>query len=198
MKPLILIGNGGHAKSLIDVIESTGKYKIIGLIAKSSSEIKTTLLGYKIIGSDKDLANIRKYCENAIIAIGHLGNIKTRLEIIKKLSDFNYKFPSIISKHSIISSHATIGEGTAILHGAIINSGASVGSHCIINSNSLIEHDANIGIHTHISTGVLVNGDVTIGDGSFIGSGAIIREGLKLPSGCIISAGKRIMGWPLL
>ena len=33
MKKIIIIGAGGHAKSCIDVIEKSKKYKIIGLFA---------------------------------------------------------------------------------------------------------------------------------------------------------------------
>ena len=32
MEKILIIGAGGHAKSVIDVVESTKKYKIIGLI----------------------------------------------------------------------------------------------------------------------------------------------------------------------
>ena len=31
-KKILIVGAGGHAKSVIDVIESTKKYQIIGLI----------------------------------------------------------------------------------------------------------------------------------------------------------------------
>jgi len=32
MKPIILIGGGGHCLSCIDVIEQTGLYQIIGIL----------------------------------------------------------------------------------------------------------------------------------------------------------------------
>ena len=51
MKSIILIGNGGHCKSVIDVIEQEAKYKILGIVGSSES-IGTDLLGYKIIGDD--------------------------------------------------------------------------------------------------------------------------------------------------
>ena len=31
-KPIILIGGGGHCKSMIEVIESAGKFQIIGIV----------------------------------------------------------------------------------------------------------------------------------------------------------------------
>ena len=198
MNPIIVIGTGGHSKSIIDIIESTNEFKIEGLISESKYNINKKILGYEIIGSDEDLPLIRKSCANAVIGIGHLGKTKKRMEITKLLTKLEFNLPIIYSKYSIISSHSKVEEGTVVGHGAIINAGALVGSNCIINSNSLIEHDCKIGSQTHISTGVLINGGVTIGDNSFIGSGSIIREGLHLPTNCIISSGKRIMGWPLI
>ena len=42
MKNIILVGGGGHCRSVIDVIEQEGRYKISGIIDKPS------LLGSKI------------------------------------------------------------------------------------------------------------------------------------------------------
>ena len=59
MKKIILIGMGGHCSSCVDVIESSGKFKIVGLVAKNK-KVKNKNKKYKIIGTDKDLNNIFK------------------------------------------------------------------------------------------------------------------------------------------
>ena len=51
---IILIGGGGHCKSVIDVIEQEGKFQIAGIIDKQGNISK--VLGYPIIGND-DLKN---------------------------------------------------------------------------------------------------------------------------------------------
>tara|TARA_Y100001968_G_scaffold263909_1_gene252633 strand:- start:4387 stop:4998 length:612 start_codon:yes stop_codon:yes gene_type:complete len=195
MKSLILIGAGGHAKSLIDIIEGNNDWEVYGLVGKES-EIGGEIFGYPIIGSDKDLPKIQEKCKNAIISIGKIGKSNKRLSIEELIIKMNFNFPSIQSKYSIVSSNSSIGNGTTIGHGAIINAGSSIGNHCIINTNALIEHDCIIHNHVHISTGVIINGNCEIGLGSFIGSGSIIRDGVKIPSNTVISAGKTIMGWP--
>jgi len=197
MKPLIIIGGGGHAKSVIDVIESSRNWNIEGLIGQPQ-EIGKTVLGYKIIGTDADLKKIRSRVPYAILAIGQILSPNRRIQLAKVLKRLGFESPTVASVSSTVSKHAQIGEGTTIGHGAIVNAGAKIGEHCIINSGALIEHDACIGNYCHISTGALINGMVNIGDESFIGSGATIRNNLALPSGTIISAGKRVMGWPLL
>ena len=197
MKPILLIGCGGHAHSLIDVVESNNKWQIFGLVGKPE-EVGSLVFGYPVLGTDKDLPELRKQCETAILAIGQIGIPTHRPRLANQLQVLNFNIPTLISENATISNHAKIGEGTMVGHGAIVNGGAVIGKHCILNSGALIEHDVQIGDHCHLSTGVLVNGGVNLGFGSFVGSGAIVRESLQLPANTVISAGKRVMGWPLL
>lgn len=193
---LLLIGSGGHARALIDIIESASDWQIVGLVGQST-EIGAKVFGYPVLGCDDNLVDLRDHADGAILALGHLGSATKRQDLAQRLQALDFITPPIVSAHAIVSPHASLGPGTTVGHGAIVNAGARVGSHCIINSKALIEHDATIGDHCHVSTGVLINGGVSIGNASFIGSGSMIREGLVLPSQTVISAGKRVMGWPL-
>lgn len=193
---IVIVGSGGHSKSIIDLININGQFKIIGLVGKKN-DVGKNVLGFPVIGTDEDLINIRKNATNAVVALGQIKTSHLRAKIFKLLKSYEYDLPKIISKHAFVSHEASIGEGTTIGHQAVVNAGANVGKCCIINTKSLIEHDSSIGNFCHLSTGVLINGNVHIEDNSFIGSGTIIREGIKLPKNTTISAGKCIMGWPI-
>ena len=52
---ILIIGAGGHAKSVIDVIEATKKYKIVGLIDNDIKKRNKKIYKYNILGRDKDL-----------------------------------------------------------------------------------------------------------------------------------------------
>ena len=196
MKSVLLIGCGGHSRSLIEIIESAGQWKIYGLVGLPE-QFGRRVFGHAVIGCDGDLAALREKCQSAVLAIGQLPNPALRHRLAVALEQLRFHSPVLISPHSVVSHHAKLGSGTTVGHGAIVNGGAVVGQHCIINSRALIEHDVQIGNHCHISTGALINGGVTVGAGSFIGSGVMIRDGLNLPPSTVISAGKRVMGWPL-
>lgn len=196
MKSLILVGCGGHAKSVIELIESTGNWKIHGLIGLQH-EVGRKVLGYTVMGTDSDLSNIKKECESALLGLGQITSPSFRKKLGIELKEKGFHLPVLISPKAVVSRHAQLGEGTTIGHGAVINAGAVVGANCIINTNALIEHDVQVEDYCHISTGALVNGGAHIGSGSFVGSGAIIREGLKISENSIIGAGKCVMGWPL-
>ena len=196
MKPLLLIGCGGHARSLIELIESAAGWQIHGLVGLPQ-QVGDRVLGYPVIGCDTDLPALHKECQTAVLAMGQLPDPTPREHLAAELEQLGFQFPVLVSPHAVVSRHAQLGPGTTLGHGVIVNAAAVVGDHCILNSGALIEHDVQIGDHCHISTGALVNGGVFVGSGSFIGSGAILREGLYLPPLTVIGAGKRVMGWPL-
>ena len=195
-KPLLLIGCGGHARAMIDVVESSGCWQIIGLVGLPD-QVGEKILGYPVLGSDQDLPSLRQECGNALLAVGQIGLSTHRMRLAKMLKELEFSLPVVISGYAHVSCHAELGFGTSVGHGVIVNSGVVVGNFCILNSKSLIEHDAVIGDYCHISTGALVNGGTKIGASSFVGSGAVLREGLNLPPHTVISAGKRVMGWPM-
>ena len=197
MKPLLMLGCGGHARSLIDLVETEGQWRIQGLLGLPE-QVGTSVMGYPVIGTDADLRSLRTTFPAAVLAIGQLPDATTRQRLDALLEQLGFLCPVVISPHAVVSRHAQLGAGTVVGHGAIVNAGAVVGSHCTLNTLALIEHDARLGDHCHVSTGALVNGGVQLGSGCFIGSGAMLREGLQLPAGTVISAGKRVMGWPLL
>ncbi|KZR61083.1 NeuD/PglB/VioB family sugar acetyltransferase [Prochlorococcus sp. MIT 1306] len=192
MNKLLIAGCGGHAKSVIDIIESQDIWKIQGLVG-TKEELHKTLMGYSVVGCDDDLENLSKICHSIIIGIGQIKDPTPRIKVAQLIKTLKFNIPIIVSSNSYVSKHCKIGEGTLVSHGTIVNADSHVGRHCILNSNCLIEHDVSIGDFCHISTGVLINGSVKIGDRSFVGSGAIIREGVVIPPGSIISAGKRVM-----
>ena len=196
MNSILLIGAGGHARSIIDIIQSTHPNATICLVGKPH-EVGTSVLGCRVLGTDDDLPKLREQFNSAVLAVGQLPDSRPRRFILHKIHDLFFDFPVLISAHAVVSKHSQISPGTVIGHGVIINSNSVIGSHCIINSCALIEHDVKIADHCHVSTGALVNGGVVLGEGCFVGSGAILREHLSLPSDTIISAGKRVMGWPL-
>jgi sugar O-acyltransferase (sialic acid O-acetyltransferase NeuD family) len=191
----LVLGSGGHARSVIDILEEEQKWIVSGLITNDKS-VGELINGYRVLGGDDDLINLRKHYKFAVIGVGQIKSANVRMRLAGMLADYGYKVPTIISPYAYVSTKATLGVGVSIGHGAIINSGATVNDYTIINSGALIEHDATIAEFSHISTKVIVNGNVYIGAESFVGSGSIIREGLSLPRRTLISAGTRVMGWP--
>ena len=176
---IILIGGGGHCKSVIDVIELEGKFNIVGIIDKKEL-IGQEVLGYKIIGCDDELEELFKSYKNAIVTVGQIESNVIRVKLFKLLKEIGYNLPIIKSPLAYISKYALIDEGSVIMHHALVNADARVGKNCIINSKALIEHDAIIEDSCHISTGAIINGGVRVKANSFVGSNATTKEYIEI------------------
>lgn len=185
-KPLILVGGGGHCKSVIDVAESAG-YTILGILDKPE-EVGKQVLDYKIIGTDDD---IPQYVDKAefVITVGQIKSCAIRKKIAERIEKAGGKLATIIASDATVSKYATIGEGTVILHKCVVNADAKIGKNCIINTMANIEHEVEIGDFCHISTGVMVNGMTKVGNDTFVGSGSVLYNCIEVPNNSIIPAG---------
>ena len=191
MKEIILIGGGGHCKSVIDVIEQEGKFQIIGIVDKSEL-LGVKVLGYPVIGNDSDLADLSKKYRYALVTVGQIKSSSLRVKLFKLAVKVGLTMPNIISPRAYVSKHAMIGQGTVIMHDALVNANAKIGENCIINSKALIEHDAIIEDFCHIATNAVINGAAIVRQGSFLGSGVITKQSVKVKKNSFIKAGSLV------
>lgn len=191
MKPLILIGGGGHCKSVIEAAESSGQWKIAGIL-DTADKVGTTVLGYPVIGTDNDIPALAAAQPDTrfIITVGHIKTAEIRRRIAARVMAAEGEFATIVASTAHVSRHAVLGAGTVVLHGAMVNAGATIGEGCIINTLANIEHDATVGDYCHISTGAMVNGDCRIAPGVFLGSQSVLLNGISISApDSIIAAG---------
>jgi sugar O-acyltransferase, sialic acid O-acetyltransferase NeuD family len=171
---MYLYGASGHAKVILDILES------------SNIEVK----GF--IDDNSSLNNFMQYVVHHTIVndmfpiIISIGNNCVRKMIASKLS---CTFGKVISNTAIVSKKCKISEGTVVMQGAIIQSDTTIGSHCIINTGSSIDHECLIGNFVHISPHATLCGNVCVGEGAWIGAGATIIQGVTIGAWAIIGAG---------
>lgn len=186
IRPLILIGGGGHCKSVIDAALSAG-FTVRGVL-DTASHVGLEVLGYPIVGTDEDIPRYAKECD-FVVAIGAVKNCHTRVRLYESVLAAGGRLATIIASTARVSPYASVGTGTVVLHGACINAGARVGRNCIVNTMANVEHDVVVGDHVHISTGAMVNGECVIENQVFIGSNATLCNGVSIAAGAVVGAG---------
>ena len=186
-RPLVLIGGGGHCKSVIEVAESAG-YEIKGILDMPDEVGKEVLPGHKVIGTDDEIPQYVEECD-FIITVGFIKNPALRIKLYNKVKAAGGRLATIIASTAHVSKYAELGEGTVIMHHAFVNAGAKIGDNCIINTFVNIEHDAEVGNQCHISTGTMVNGECKIGENCFIGSQSVCANCIEIASDIIVGAG---------
>lgn len=185
-RPIVLLGGGGHASVLTDILREN-KQAIAGMIspARPSGAIFS---GIKLYKHDDDLAMFSVKQHGVVVAIGPQLDDRKRINIIDKVVAKGYTFTNVLSLRAIISHYALLGLGVQILPGAIINAGVIVGQHVVINTRVVIEHDCKIGDFSHIAPGAVLCGGVSVAKHVFIGAGAVVLPGVNIGNNSIIGA----------
>lgn len=188
MKKIGIIGSGGHAKVIMDIINEINfikinTYHIIGIF----DDNKTGYLNnVKILDT---INNINKYdVDSFVIAIG---NDEIRKKIYEKYKNFIWE--TLIHPMSYISKNIFIGEGTVICAGSLIQTEVNIGKHCIINTGSSIDHETIIGDFTSICPKATICGQVKIGTCTMIGANSTIIQNIIIGDNCIVGAGTVII-----
>lgn len=193
MKKIVIIGCGGHTKSLVDIIERDGKYQIVGFVDKYKNS-QFEYRGYKILGSDDEMEIIfRDGIKYAAIGIGFMGKGAIRDKVYDKLKMIGFQLPIFVDPSAIIANDVKIGEGTVIGKVAVLNSETKIGKMVIINTAAVIEHECVIGDFSHVSVGTKLCGNVTVGNNCFIGAGTTIIQGCHIGKNTLIGAGGLVL-----
>ena len=192
-KKILLIGGGGHCKSVLDSLLERKEYVEIGIIDKKEN-LGNLVMDIPIIGSDEDLPSLlRNGYQYAFVTIGSIGNPTLRTKLYKLLVELGYEVPIIIDNSAVISKHAQIEEGVFIGKQCVINAGAIVQKGSIINSGAIVEHDCIIGAFSHIAPGAVLGGGVELGEQTHVGSNATIKQQVHVGSKVIIGMGSVVL-----
>lgn len=177
---VVLFGAGGHARSLISLVNTSG-LKISGIYDESyTSDVREEIYSIRVIGTITDY----KGFEKIILSIGD--NKKRRGYFLSYRP--NLYRNSIIHPTSQIDSTAKIGDFNNIFANTVLNSSVSVRENNIINTGAIIEHEVIIGSHNHISVGAIICGRSSLGDCCYIGAGAVIIDKVEICSNVTIGA----------
>ncbi len=181
---VVVIGAGGHAKVIIELLRSSG-VSIVGLIDADSTP--RTVLGVPVLGDDTLLPTLRAQgIPNAFVA---LGDNSLRLHMGASVQALGFCLVNAISHRATISPSARLGCGVAVMAGAVINADAQIGDLVIINTGAGIDHDAVLGAACHIGPGATIAGRVHIGSLALLGVGSSVIPRRTVGDGAIIGAG---------
>jgi len=188
-KPVILIGNGGHATVLAEVLLQQNR-SIIGFTAPEKQENR---FGIHYLGTDDAIDKYNHKDIELVLGIGSVNVSTIREKIFNQYKEKGYTFASVIHQSAIISTYSKLEEGIQIMAGAVIEAFAEIADNTIVNTSSSINHNCRIGKHCHISPGATLSGNVTIGDLSHIGAGSTVIQNVQIGSHVLIGAGSLVL-----
>lgn len=182
MRDLLLLGAGGHARSVLAALRG-GEAVVRGALAPFAPERS---LGVPYLGDDSALAS---FDPDDVAVLNGLGPVAARARLHELAVSLGFRVASVVHPRAMVDAGATVSPGAQLFAGAVVNTGAVIGAGAVVNSGAVVEHDSVVGDHSHIAPGAVVAGGVRIGDGVHVGLGSRIIEGVTVGSGCVVGAG---------
>jgi len=170
MKPLWVIGSGGHAKVVIDTAHASGCFEILGVLDDCEGRLGQSVMGAPVLGPATPESVRRLGVENAVIAVGPN---RARAEIALRL-DGHVGWITLVHPAATLSRYARVGDGSVVFAGAVVQADAVVGRHTILNTGCSVDHDSRVGDFAHLAPGARIAGDALIGVGVLLGIGCSV------------------------
>lgn len=190
-KAIVIIGAGGHAAVLADILLAQNCH-IVALVAPDLPQKRDVFASIPVFSDEVFLQHFSPNDAVLVNGIGQLPYSTLRQKIFEEYQSKGFQFRTIIADTAFVSAWASIQEGGQVLPHAVVQTGALIGMNTVINTGAIVEHDCHIAAHNHVAPRSVLCGDVSSGQGVYIGAGAIIIQGVEIEENAIIGAGSII------
>jgi len=187
-QPVIVIGSGGHAKVVIEILHALNNYTIIGVTSNSLHK-GDLFAGYNVLGEDSVLIEYNPHKHLIAMGLGGYKNNILREKVYSYVKKMGFNFVNVIHPQAILSESTKLGEGVVIFPGVVINSEVIIGDNTIIATGSTIDHETAIGNHVLVSAGVTIGAYSKLHDNSLIALGAKVISGIDIGKNAVVAAG---------
>lgn len=192
MKRIVIIGAGGHAREVADILrqQTADELLLLGYVVDDPEHHRGRVAGLPILGnwdwfndSDRD----------ELFVICAIGLPEVRKQLVERAIALQLRFVNAISPLAFVSPDAKLGEGVMIFPFSFISAGCVIGDHAIVNAGTTVSHQTTVGMYGTLSPGVSIAGNVAIGEGCFVGIGACVIQGLAVGRWSTIGAGASVI-----
>ncbi|ATP42352.1 sugar acetyltransferase [Solibacillus sp. R5-41] len=188
-KPVIVIGNGGHAAVLAETLLQQER-EILGYTAPAKETNKFQL---DYLGTDSVIASFKPEDIELVLGIGTVNRSTVRKTLFEGFKELGYIFGKVVHDTAYIAPSAKIGDGVQIMAGVILQSHVEIADNTIINTGTIIDHDTKICSHVHVAPGTNISGGVKIGEQTHVGTGTTIIQNIEIGRNCLIGAGSVVV-----
>ncbi|MBI9043014.1 MAG: NeuD/PglB/VioB family sugar acetyltransferase [Anaerolineaceae bacterium] len=179
---ILVIGAGGHGKSIVGIIQAMRNWRIVGFI-DDSIQPGTRILDIPVVGSLKDLEKFQqKGIRLAANGVGGINKPQVRINIFAQLARAGFVCPSLVHPSSVVEPSASLEAGVQVMPNCYIGPDCSIGFGSVLNNGVCLSHDTKIGRVVNLSPNATLAGGVTIDDFSQIGMGATINLNVSIGS----------------
>jgi sugar O-acyltransferase (sialic acid O-acetyltransferase NeuD family) len=195
MKDLIILGAGGTAFEVIEIVfainKSTHQWNILGYLDDNEELIGKIRNGFPVLGTIPSSKNYK----DAFFAssIGSAYDTKLRMKVRQKVPFPDEKFATLIHPNATICETAKIAPGAIIYSNVCVSANTHIGHDVFLVYNTVVAHESTIGKHSILSVGVYLPSDVHVGECCYLGVGVVSRHQMDIGNNCLIGMGTKIV-----
>lgn len=183
VRGLIVLGFGGHARSVGDVAIACGVPHL--LFYDANCHPGENFRGHP---TTRELPTDNTDRWHAFPAAGNNAERQRQMEAFA-----NFEFISLIAPTAYISADAMIGVGSLIAHHVHVGPLASIGRGCIINTGAIVDHESSIGDFSHVSVNATVAGRCGVGQRVFLCAGSVLIDRVSVADDVTVGAGATVI-----
>ena len=190
-KALIIIGGGGHAAALAEILLKQNK-KIVGIVAPELIATSNVFENIEFFYNDDDILKFKPEDILLVNGIGSMPYKSLREDVYTRFKKLGYEFATVIADSALVSDYSTLECGVQVMNNCVVNIGSKVGENTIINTSTSIDHDCTIGTHCHLAPRTTLSGQVVIKNNVHVATGVNVINNITIGHNTIIGVGANI------
>jgi sugar O-acyltransferase (sialic acid O-acetyltransferase NeuD family) len=183
MAGVLIVGAGGFGQSVADAMALGGDRGVAGFV-DDRTDLRSTVLGYRMLGRVADLAALRSQHDTLVVA---MGDNARRRSLSEQALALGFQLATVVHPRAWVSPHAHIGSGALVMAGATVGTAARVGVGALVNAAAVVDHHAQVGDFAHLGVCACMAGGTQLGNGAWLQEGCVLRAGTAVAAGTIVS-----------
>lgn len=182
--PLLLLGAGGFAEEVADLVGDCGGYRVAGFVESlDRSRCEIEIGGLPVHWVDQ----VGRFADThlALSAIG----TTSRDVFTRRVAEAGLGFATIVHPTAHVSSSALLAEGVLVCPRVVVGAHTWVGAHVLLNRGVLVGHHAEIGPHASVMPGANLAGFSVVGERAYVGMGALVLNNVRVGRDAVLGAG---------
>jgi sugar O-acyltransferase (sialic acid O-acetyltransferase NeuD family) len=181
MKSVAIIGAGGNARELADMLRQLPEFNVLGYLTNMHGEYDSPVLG--------DFSWPATHPVDAFAMA--IGNPVSKFRVARELCERypQVDWPVIVHPTAHVGSSVKLERGVIVCIGAVATIDIVVGEFSQLNYGCTVGHEAKVGAACLINPGANISGGVELGRSVLVGTGSQVLQYVKVGDEARIGAG---------
>jgi len=188
-RAIVVLGAGGHATAVLEVLHAQPAYQVIGCLSTDRSPASG--MDVPVLGDDRLLPQLRHDGVTGVCVA--VGDNAARQRLCRAAVEAGLSLVSAVSPAALVAPSAVVEAGAVIMPGAILRAHVRVEEGAIVNTGAILDHHCRIEAQAHVAPGATLAGGVTVGAGAMLGAGCTIVPNVRIGAWAIVGAGSVVL-----